>query len=484
MILGDGEPAGLDGPTLDGLFRRAGVRDPQALALADPPDRERFADGAPRRLTFAQADHAISAFAARLCTLGLKADAVIGLQLPNTVESVVALLGTLRAGMIAAPMPLLWRRHEMREALVRVGASAIVTAGRIGDAPHAEIAMQVAADLFPIRHVCAFGSENRDGVVPLDTVFTTHAGDAFPAVRACAADHIAAVTFESGAAGLMPRARNHAQLIAGGRAMAAESGIAPGSQILTTVPLTSFAAFSAALVPWLIAGGTLHLHYAFDASGFAAQCGALDGGTVVVPGPALDALAHSIGPLPSVIALWRTPERMTAAEEPQSGVIDVACFGEVGCIATQRSADGSMLPLPCGWNTMQTKHGTLAMRGPSVPTRAFPADAAEPASDGFVDTGFACKIDHERGTLAVTAGPPGTVAIGAYRFRRDDLDVHVANTGADAVIAPLPDALLGDRLAGSGPDPVQIAQALARRGLNPLIANAFRPRPAAESKSH
>src|SRR6185312_6705993 len=98
--------------------------------------------------------------------------------------------------------------------------------------------------------------------------------------------------------------------------------------------------------------------------------------------------------------------------------------------------------------TVQTKHGTLAMRGLSVPTRAFPADASEPVSDGFVDTGFACRIDHERGTLA------------------------------DAVIAPLPDALLGDRLAGRGSDPVQIAQALERRGLNPLIANAFRPRPA------
>jgi hypothetical protein len=320
--------------------------------------------------------------------------------------------------------------------------------------------------------------------VPLDDVFTAHAADAFPTVRTCAADHIAIVTFESGAAGLMPRARNHAQLIASGRAMSAESGIAPRSDILTTVPFTSFAAFSTALLPWLIAGGTLHLHHAFDASAFAAQCAALDGGTVVVPGPALGALAHSIGPLPSVVALWRAPERMTAPEELQSGVIDIACFGEVGCIATQRSADGSMLPLPCGWNTMQTKHGTLAMRGPSVPTRAFPAEMAELASNGFVDTGFACKIDHERGTLAVTAGPPGTVAVGAYRFRRDDLDAHVGNTAADAVIAPLPDALLGDRLAGRGPDPVQIAQALQRRGLSPLIANAFRPRPTAESKSH
>jgi hypothetical protein len=483
MILGE-DSAGAGGPTLDGLFRRAGVRDAHALALCDPPDRARFMHGPPRKLTFAQADRAISAYAARLGALGLKADAVIGLQLPNTVESAIALLGTLRAGMIAAPLPLLWRRHELREALARAGASAIVTAGRIGDVPHAEIAMQVAADLFAIRHVCAFGPELHDGIVPLDDVFAADAAEPCSAVRAQAADHIAVVTFECAAAGLVARARSHAQLVAGGRALAAESGIAPGSDILSTAPLTSFAALSSALLPWLIAGGALHLHHAFDAPAFAAQCAALAGGTVVVPGPALGALAQSIGPLPSVIALWRAPERMTAGEERQSGVIDVACFGEVGCIATQRSADGSMLPLPCGWNTMQTRHGTLALRGPSVPSRDFPSDPNEPAGDGFVDTGFACKIDHERGTLAITAGPPGTVAVGAYRFRREDVERLVGEAHSEAVIAPLPDALLGDRLAGSGPDPAQIAQALARRGIDPLIANAFRARSARESRSH
>ena len=52
----------------------------------------------------------ISAIAARLRALGLHTDAVVGVQLPNTVESVLTILGVLRAGMIAAPLPLLWRR--------------------------------------------------------------------------------------------------------------------------------------------------------------------------------------------------------------------------------------------------------------------------------------------------------------------------------------------------------------------------------------
>ena len=52
--------------TLDDLFRRALARRPDAAALIDPPDRSSFTDGPVRRLSYAQADRAISTLAARL----------------------------------------------------------------------------------------------------------------------------------------------------------------------------------------------------------------------------------------------------------------------------------------------------------------------------------------------------------------------------------------------------------------------------------
>ena len=58
---------------------------------------------------------------AKLRGLGLQTDAVVAMQLPNTVESIVTFLGVLRAGMIAAPLPLLWRS---RISLPRSAASA------------------------------------------------------------------------------------------------------------------------------------------------------------------------------------------------------------------------------------------------------------------------------------------------------------------------------------------------------------------------
>jgi acyl-CoA synthetase (AMP-forming)/AMP-acid ligase II len=92
--------------TLDDLFRRAVAERPNALALVDPPDRLSFTDGPVRRLTYAQADRAISALAARLRGFGLPTDSVVAIQLPNTVESVIALLAVLRAGLIAVAVAL------------------------------------------------------------------------------------------------------------------------------------------------------------------------------------------------------------------------------------------------------------------------------------------------------------------------------------------------------------------------------------------
>ena len=133
-----GAAAAPSGPTLDDLFRRAAVHDSSAIALCDAPNRADFTDGAPRRLTYAEADRAISTLAARLCRAGLQADTLVAIQLPNTVEAVVTLLAVLRAGMIAVPLPLLWRRKEISGALRHLGVKAIITTSRVGGCDHAE----------------------------------------------------------------------------------------------------------------------------------------------------------------------------------------------------------------------------------------------------------------------------------------------------------------------------------------------------------
>jgi hypothetical protein len=489
--------------TLDDLFRRAAVRNIDAVALADPPNRESFADGVPRKLTYAQADRAISATAAKLRRLGLQTDAVVAMQLPNTVESVIVLLGVLRAGMIAAPLPLLWHKRDIVAALKPLNAKAIITASHVGSAQHVEIAMEAAAELFPVRYVCGFGRDLPDGVVSFDGVLTPGPLDSEPppARTGDAAAHVALITFDEGAEGICAVARNQRELIAGGLGPHLESGAAQDGTLLSAIPLSSFAGLSLTLLPWLLGGGRLNLHHAFDPDTFAAQARAQDGGIIVVPGPALASLADadSLGRPASIVALWRSPERL-ATVAPWRGdgtLVDVASFGEVGLIAARRGADGVPADIPFGVigaphgsaaadtvvETMRSVAGMLALRGPMVPTQAFPPGAEQGVErhftaheSGFVDTGLACRLDRDSQTLTLTAPPAGMTGIGGYRFVQSAVDLAVASVDPSATIVALPDAFLGQRLAGNAKDRDEIIAALQSRGLNPLIAGAFRPR--------
>ncbi len=509
MILGGGSRLANSTATFDDLFRRAGVRLPDAVALADSPNREDVTHNAPRTLTFAQADQAISALAARLRELGLQTDTVVATQLPNTVESVIAFLGSLRAGMIVAPIPLLWRRHDIVAALRKVGAKAIITASRIGSAAHADIAMQAAAELFQIRYVCSFGRDLPDGIVSLDDVFGAHNTSVFaaPSRAGPPAAHVAAVTFGLDATGLVPVARNHAELTSGGRAIFLEADIAANTSLLSTIPTGSFAGVALTILPWLLSGGTLHLHHGFDPNAFATQCRSLERGVVVLPEALLTPLGTAGLPhnnIQTIVALSRAPERLALARpwEGLASVVDVTSFGEIGLVAMRRGTDGMPAPLTHGvisaprqiagamtvMETARSSAGTLGLCGPMIPAHAFPPGAdrkqdAHLARDaaGYVDTGFACRLDRASQTLTVTAPPSGTIGIGGYRFRQCEVDALVEQADPDATVVALPDADLGQRLAGTTVDRKALRAELQAQGVNALISGAFRPRRAPEA---
>ena len=502
MILGDPNTEIIPATTLDDLFRRTAARRPDAIALADPPNRESFTDGAPRRLTYAEADSAISAVASRLRQLRLQTDSIVGVQLPNTVESVLTIFGILRAGMIAAPLPLLWRHADAATAIGRIGAKAFVTTSRIGDFDACAIAMQVAAEVFTIRHVCGFGHNLPDGVVAFgDLIHQAPAEPPFELPRgANPAAHVALVSFDVTPDGLIPVARNHAELIAGGLAALLEGGIEPDANLLGCCATGSFAGLALTVMPWLLSGGTLSLHHGFDADAFATQCSEDRCDTIVVPGalvPQLadaDLLAHA--ELKTVLAGWRAPERLSAAmawHHPSAKLTDMLVFGETAVVGSRRDADGLPVPLPAFAVTApsgsahavpvveiaRTGNGTLTLRGSMVPRDAFPPGAGrlgmphlKADAEGFVDTFYPCRLDRMMGTVEITGPPPGVISVGSYRFVLNDLEKLIRRADSSAFVTPLPDALTGHRLAaisGSG----DVGAGLAELGVNPLIVDAF-----------
>jgi hypothetical protein len=504
MILGEAETADnrSRGPslTLDDVFRRHARRRPDALALIDPLNRTSFTGGSPHRVTYAEADRIVSAMAARLRDMGLPTDTVVGIQLPNIVENFMATLAVLRAGMIVAALPLLYRRTDAAAALARVGAKAIITCDRVGTFDHAQCAMNVAADVFSIRYVCGFGENLPDGVVSFADLLTADIPDPAPIEadhdRSNAAAHIAAITFDTSEGGIVPVARSHAELLAGGLAVLLEGGIAQDAVIQSTLTPSSFAGMCLALVPWLLCGGTLVLHHPFDLPTLTQQmrddlCTAL-----IVP----DAVAFPLAATgsfaeahpASIIAAWRAPERLaTSPAWSVSGValIDVALFGEVALVPARRRADSGPSPLLAPRDAAdgivvaevsRSEAGTIAVRGPMVPQHAFPPGIEESGlphikigERGLVDTGYTCRFDADKKALVVTGPPAGMIRVGGYRFPLQDLRGLVGGIEAGAKLGVLPHAVIGQRLFGSAADRGATQAALRAAGVNPLIVAAF-----------
>jgi len=424
--------------TLDDIFRRALARRPDAIALIDPPNAAAVTGAEPRRLTYVQADRMIDAIAARLRHLGLQTDQVVGLQMANTVDAVVTLLGILRAGLIAMPLPLLWRQADCVAALGRIGACALIVSSRIGAVDHCELAMHAAAEVFQIRQVGGFGPGLADGVIGFDDLYAEEAPAAPPEVARPVnpAAHLAVITWDIAADGLVPVARSHFELLAAGAAVALEARVAPNAVVLSSLALSSLAGLALGLVPWLLVGGTLALHHPFDDQVFVAQCHAEQPATIIAPA----ALALRLGRTDllrrrdrtnTLIAAWRAPDEMASSaiwRDPAVGLVDVPLFGESALFAARRRDTGEPAPLALGPVTTprgapdalqvvelaRTPAGTLAVRGTQVPRFPIPPEidmAADPAfrveADGFADAGCSCTVDPVTQALAITGSLAG-----------------------------------------------------------------------------
>jgi hypothetical protein len=489
-------------PTLDGLFCRILARQPDALALLDPINKSRITGQPPKRLTFAQADRAISALAAHFIEAGLPANSVIAIQLPNTVEFVLTVLAAHRAGLVVALLPQLWRQSELTMALNRTGARAILTTAKIDGVNHADLAMNAAAEAFAIRHVCGFGDDLPEGMAPLDLALST-GSDSVPPVPQDGR-RAALISFDLTADGFRPVPRTHLNLIAGGLAIFLESRVPTGATLMSAFAPSSFAGLTSSLVVWLLSGGRLALHHPFDDDVLEQQINEDSCDTLVAPGQmalrmAEIDLASRLPTLRQVIGLWRTPEQIASSAlwtAARARLTDVYLFGEVGLFGASRSADGAPAPIMPGphgaprdvpgatiaGEILLTPKGTLALKGPMVAVAAYAPAApsgdslvAQPQFD-YVDTGYTARLDRSTGAICITSPPSGIVAVGGYRFLSQDLQDWAKRLGQGALLTALPDRLSGYRLAGRAQDNARGREALTELGLNPLMVEAFRDR--------
>jgi len=473
------------GVTLDALFRANVSARPNFIALVDPPNRTSFTDGTPLRLSYAKAEERVERLARKLRGFGMPPGSVVAVQLPNIAETAISLLAILRAGYVAAPVPMLWRRSDLIAGLAGVSPKAFITLVKLNDERPAEIVCEAAAELFDLSFPCAFGEDVPDGLVPLDREdFSDH--PEFPATQT---DTVSLVTFDADAEGFFPSGRNDAQWLAAGIATLLEARIETGDAIVTTLPLSSLAGLASAFVPWLLSGGTLQL--ANGQSKIFGGVGPEERVHFVAPAAALGILAQTVtAPFVSAIAVHRNAgtHAIDLSRVPAGRVVDFHNFGETGAVVLMREDPRSALAVPLGGISAPSgmagapivietkqKDAQIWLRGPMVPREAYPPGLGNYRTardaDGFVRTGYRCRSDG-KGSLIVEAGPERVVSVGGLRFGLNDLQSRFASIGEDVKILTVEDPLLGERLRIEAANPGAAAAALLAAGHSQLIVDA------------
>jgi acyl-CoA synthetase len=285
--------------TWDALFRARVAERPGAVAVVDPANREALLGTPPRRLTWAELDGEVDRLAAALQARGIGPDAVVGTQLPNTVELVVAYLACTRLGAIVSPFPMPYREFELAQLGAVAGLSAFLTVSSFHDRAHAAEADAVAKRLGRDITVLAWGAGLPDGVGSLDAL-----PDARPLAprRAAHPADVVTLCWTSGTEAApkgVPRCANGWQVI--GEGCAAAPQLTADDVILSPFPLVNMAGFGGIFVPWLLTGATLVQHHPFDLPTYLRQI-------------ATERVTYTLAPPALLTAMLRAPGVLEAAD--------------------------------------------------------------------------------------------------------------------------------------------------------------------------
>ena len=249
--------------TLVDYFKENVARTPDAVALADPPNREALTGIKAERLTFREFDRAVDATAEALISKGIRKDDIIMVQLPNTWELAMLYLAITRAGALISPMPMAWRRSEAEYILGVTEAKAFITVEEFAGFKHTAMVEQLRPGFPNLKEIITL-SELREmsrGEVTgkLDSI-TIDANDAFT------------LCWSSGTEA-RPKGcpLSHNNWLCQGVFQYEVAPIRPGCNLITAGPLVNMASIGTVFIPWLMTGGKFALHHPFDGPTFIMQ---------------------------------------------------------------------------------------------------------------------------------------------------------------------------------------------------------------------
>jgi acyl-CoA synthetase (AMP-forming)/AMP-acid ligase II len=259
----------------DDYLRRNAAELPAKTSLIDPPNKEELAASTPRRLTWAEVDALVDRTARTLYAHGVRADDVVGVQLPNVVELPIALLAVTRLGAVVTPFPVQYRHHELTSMGNRAGIVGFLTTAHAAKRDLGAEAVALRADVPSLATVFVFGEEAVEGAVLIeDDEIALADGGYEEALRTLVVspNDCATLAWTSGTEGEpkgVPRAHGDWEVV--GRATSQAPRLGPDDVLLNLFPMVNAGGIAGMFMPWLMLGCTLVQHHPFSMDVFLGQ---------------------------------------------------------------------------------------------------------------------------------------------------------------------------------------------------------------------
>jgi acyl-CoA synthetase (AMP-forming)/AMP-acid ligase II len=426
------------------------------------------------RLTFAQLQEQVTAFARAALADGVVAGDRVAIWAPNTDRWVIAALGALSVGAVLVPVNTRFKGEEAHHVLANTGASVLVVDDTFLDA--GRVAMLDGAGTLPGLRTTV-RTDTADWRAFLDTGAAIPASQAEEAAAAVKPDDVSDIIFTSGTTGRPKGAMvTHGQSVRLFRDWATNVGLRAGDRMLVVSPFFHSFGYKAGIVACLTARATLlpvKVHEVEDTLSLIEH----EKATVVPGAPTLyttflecPALTlYDVGSVRlAVTGASVVPTELIRRMRDELGFASVltayglteCCGYATGCrpgdsdgvvsLTSGRAVDGVevMVVAPGGGPLPVGEAGEVLVRGYNVMVGYWndpEATAAAVDPEGWLHTGDVGKLD-AAGNLSITDRLKDMYVVGGFNAYPAEVEQVLVRHEAvsEAAVIGVPDARLGE----------------------------------------
>ncbi|GJE55863.1 MULTISPECIES: AMP-binding protein [Methylobacterium] len=420
---------------LGALLRLTARRHPDRVALIDPADKPLWSGRPPITWTYSAAAEIVERLARGLRGWRLPPGSRIGLCLPGSAESALALLAVEAAGHVPCLLPASWDEDNLVAAVESAGLSAVLTQARLGASAPAERLCAVAARYFGLRYVAAFGPEVPDGVINLDRVVLEERAAAEESRSDAPVFSGGVISFAAGDPG-RPIHRTGGSLVAAAAAHLVATRVGPDERILSLVGPHDLRGLVTGLAAALVSGASLEMLPLFDGAGFATALARAVPTHLVAPGfieanltgRALPPTLRSIGLVHRAPVRFPNRSRRPGQALQVDAVIDTVAFDETAIVSGRRGTSRDLALVLAAPERLALPESLMAIRRDDEGRLAFrgQACAALPLQRGMAPT----ESDHSWRTspyAPVVSAGLATAIVAHARLDADGIADHFAS---------------------------------------------------------